>query len=281
MAMLRNFRIQTKLVFLISLISSMMVLIGYIGIDAAAQLSNSMRQITLSGSKALLAARMNQDILAINRAEFRVTADPSRETFQLVKQFIGEKRAEYDSRVNQLAKTADEAQLQNLAAISVDYRIFLTGVESLLSTVDEHGKEVTSDGTRKAIFTEAMSSRTQAEKLIASVKSLADAAADSNEKRAQESQNLYDNLRWMLVLISCVGIALGVGFGFALSRFGIVKPIAMIVATLRRLADGDRRHGTGRRDWRHCQDCPGLQGQSGSDQGPRSGAGRSQEQSGG
>jgi methyl-accepting chemotaxis protein len=237
--MLNNFRIQTKLAFLLAWIGSVTILISYVGIDAAQRLSNSTREITQRGNEALLAARMNQNILQISRAEFRVTADPSPETAQEVKRIISEKRAEYDARVTQLTKTADTSQSQLLAAISSDYQNFLKSVDNVLHAVDAHGKDIVLVDAQKAIFTEVISSRADAEKLIASVKSLADATSASNEQAVQASQRLYEDIRWWLIILSIVGIALGAGFGFFLAQFGISAPIARIVTILRRLAEGD------------------------------------------
>jgi methyl-accepting chemotaxis protein len=237
--MLANFRIRTKLIFLISWISGVTMVISYIGIDAAQQLSKSTADVTRSGGEALLAARMNQDILAINRAEFRVTADPTPETIRQVRQVIEEKRTEYEERAARLTKSADPKQSERLASVAEDYRLFLTGLDKVLHAIDARGKEVTLSEAGKVIFSQAMDSRMQAEKLIASVKSLADAAAESSERMALESQKLYGSLREMLILISAAGIAIGVGFGFALSQYGISRPIGTIVAMLRRLADGD------------------------------------------
>jgi methyl-accepting chemotaxis protein len=237
--MLSNFRIRTKLIFLLSWIGGVTILISYVGIDAAQQLSGSTREITQSGNDALLAARMNQDILEINRAEFRVTADPSPETAREVKRIISERRAAYDARVTQIAKTADASQTQRLAAISGDYQVFLKSLDDVLHAVDAHAKDVVLGDAEKAIFAETVSSRVDAEKLIASVKSLADAASASNEQTVQASQRLYESIRWWLIVLSVVGIALGAGFGFFLAQFGISAPIAMIVTVLRRLAEGD------------------------------------------
>jgi methyl-accepting chemotaxis protein len=237
--MLSNFRIRTKLTFLLVWISGVTILISYVGIDAARQLSDATREITQSGNGALLAARMNQDILALSRAEFRVTADPSPETAKEVRQIIGERRAEYETRVTQIAKTADARQSQLLAAISSDYQVFLKSVDDVLHAVDIHGKDVARGDAAKAIFTETITSRADAEKLIASVKSLADAASADNEQTVQASQHLYENIRWWLIVLSMIGITLGTGFGFALAQFGISAPIAMIVTVLRRLAEED------------------------------------------
>jgi len=237
--MLRNFRIRTKLLFLVALISGVTILISYFSIDAARQLNIAAHDIAASGGEALAAARMNQDILAIGRAEFRVTADPSPQTVQDVKVLVTDRRAQFEQRAASLAKTADAEQARQLAAISADYQPFLKGVESLLRAVDLNAKDVTSGDASKKIFTEAMGSRGEQEKLLATVKSYADAAATQNDRTAAASEALYGTLRSALIVGSIIGIALGGAFGFFLSQYGISKPIAMIVAVLRRLAEGD------------------------------------------
>ena len=237
--MLSAFRIRTKLVILVGIISAVTVLVSYFSIDAARQLNMAAQNISETGGEALVAARMNQDILAIGRAEFRVTADPSPQTIEEVKKLANERRAQFEKRASDLTKTADPNQARLLAAVSVDYQTFQKGLEKLLRAVDANASAVASSDAGKAIFTEAMSSRAEQEKLIATVKAFADAAATSNDETAQASQSLYDSLRSMLIIGSLIGIAFGGAFGFLLSQYGISKPVAMIVAVLRRLAEGD------------------------------------------
>ena len=237
--MLSMFRIRTKLLILVAVISSVTILISYFSIDAAGQLNTAAHNIAATGGEALSAARMNQDILAIGRAEFRVTADPSPQTIQDVKQLINERRQQFEQRSAALAKSADATQSRQLAAVSADYQIFLKGVEDLLGAVDKNAQDVTSSDGRKAIFTVAMSSRAEGEKLVATVKSFADAAAAENDQTAAASQALYGTLRFALIVGSIIGVVLGGAFGFFMSQYGISKPIALIVAVLRRLADGD------------------------------------------
>ncbi|HEV2673402.1 MAG TPA: methyl-accepting chemotaxis protein [Aliidongia sp.] len=237
--MLSSFRIRTKLLLLVGLISGITVLLSYLSIDAASQLNTAAHDISETGGEALLAARMNQDILAIGRAEFRVTADPSPATAEAVKQLIVERRAQFEQRSSQLATTANAEQAKRLADISTDYRTFQKGLDGLLLAVDANAKDVVASDAGKAIFNSAMGSRAEQEKLIATVKAFADAAAVSNDETTRASQALYGSLRSMLIIGSIIGIAFGGAFGFFLSQYGISKPIAMIVAVLRRLAEGD------------------------------------------
>jgi methyl-accepting chemotaxis protein len=126
-----------------------------------------------------------------------------------------------------------------LAAISKDYQAFATGLDAVLRTVDAHAKDASISDGQKAIFTETMKSRADAETAIATVKAFADAAAASNAETEHAAQALYQTVRTTLIGASLAGIAIGAVLGFLLSQYGISKPIAMIVAVLRRLAEGD------------------------------------------
>ncbi|GGF35137.1 methyl-accepting chemotaxis protein [Aliidongia dinghuensis] len=237
--MLANVRIKTKLLVLVALISAVTLAISYMAIDAAQQLSAAASDIAETGKEALTAARMNQDLLAINRAEFRMTADPSPETVQAARQVISDRRAEFEARAARLVKTSDAEQTRLLETVTKDYQAFITGLDAVLRAVDAHAKDASISDSQKAIFAEAMKNRAEAETAIATVKAYADAADASNAATAKASQALYETISTTLVVASLVGIAAGLALGFFLSQYGISKPIAMIVALLRRLAEGD------------------------------------------
>jgi methyl-accepting chemotaxis protein len=67
----------------------------------------------------------------------------------------------------------------------------------------------------------------------------------------QASQRLYESIRWWLIVLGIICIALGTGFGFVPAQYGISTPIATIVTVLRQLAERDFSVavvGTGRGD---------------------------------
>ena len=237
--MLSTFRIRTKLLFIVLLVSAVTLAITFIAVDAARQLSSSAQTIGEDGVKAVRGTRMAQDVMQINRAEFRLAVDPSRDTFDSVKQSIGNLRGQFETRIEQLKSDADAKQLQTLAEASDGYSTYVKDIDAMFRTVEQVSKSVDLSDSQKLIRDEALKGRSDAEKLLATLKSYADAVETQNVDAVRAGRNLYENVRMILIAASVLGILLGGVFGFLLSQYGISKPIAMIVAVLRRLADGD------------------------------------------
>ena len=237
--MLSTFRIRTKLLFIVLLVSAVTLAITVIAVDATRQLSSSAQAIGEDGVKAVRGTRMAQDIMQINRAEFRLAVDPSRDTFDSVKQSIGNLREQFEKRIEQLKSGADAKQLQTLAEAGNGYSTYVKDIDAMFRTVEQVSKSVDLSDGQKLIRDEALKGRGDAEKLLATLKGYADAVETQNMDAVRAGRDLYENVRTILIAASVLGILLGGGLGFLLSQYGISKPIAMIVAVLRRLADGD------------------------------------------
>ncbi|MBK8210305.1 MAG: hypothetical protein IPK78_10360 [Rhodospirillales bacterium] len=76
MSWLANFRILPKLLALIAFLSVVAISIVLLAIDSLESLATSAREMRTSASEALTVARMNQNMLASNRAEYRMALDP-------------------------------------------------------------------------------------------------------------------------------------------------------------------------------------------------------------
>ncbi|HEV2675837.1 MAG TPA: methyl-accepting chemotaxis protein [Aliidongia sp.] len=237
--MLSTFRIKTKLLFIVLLVSAVSIVTTTIAIVATKQLSVSAHAIGEDGVKAVRGTRMAQDIMQINRSEFRLAVDPSSETFASVKQSIGNLRQQFEKRVAQLKDGAGARQLQVLAEADAGYQTYVKDIDALFHTVEQVSKTIELTDSQKAIRNEALKGRADAEKLLATLKGFADGMESDNAAAVDAGQALYENVRSMLIAASGLGILLGCTFGYLLSHYGISKPIAAIVAVLRRLADGD------------------------------------------
>ncbi|MGY3124264.1 flagellar basal body-associated protein FliL [Bradyrhizobium sp. S3.14.4] len=74
MHFLGRFRILSKILGIVLLLCGIGAAIAWIGVSALSDLSEKADVMSTAAKRALLAARANQNVIALNRAEFRSCA---------------------------------------------------------------------------------------------------------------------------------------------------------------------------------------------------------------
>ena len=75
MHFLGRFRILTKILFVVGVLAALIAGVAYIAIDALAIQNDNAKKLTWAATRTLLAARANQNVIAMNRAEYRIALD--------------------------------------------------------------------------------------------------------------------------------------------------------------------------------------------------------------
>ncbi|MGY4503757.1 methyl-accepting chemotaxis protein [Bradyrhizobium sp. GM24.11] len=206
--------------------------------------------MSTAAKRALLAARANQNVIALNRAEFRSALDPSDENRLAARTVIQEQLKEYAERFSQISETPDEKAKAMLPAVQEAFAAYKAQMDKTLAVIDDEKANKISDSAVR-LRESAMKSRAAAESLREQVRALADRLNARVEERAKETQGQYEATSRLLVILAAVGIMLGAALGFLIGQFGIAQPICAIVALLQQLAAGDYEvaiHSTGRKD---------------------------------
>src|SRR5580693_5732565 len=105
MHFLGRFRILTKILAIVVLLSGIAGLMAYLGISALADLSDKADLMSGAAQRALTAARANQNVIALNRAEFRSALDPRDENRLAAREVIETQLKQYQERIDDVAKT--------------------------------------------------------------------------------------------------------------------------------------------------------------------------------
>ncbi|MDU6138529.1 MAG: methyl-accepting chemotaxis protein, partial [Bradyrhizobium sp.] len=79
MSLLSRFRVLTKILAIVILMAGVAGTISWFAIDALATVAEGAALMKSAANRALLAARANQNVIALNRAEFRAALDPRNE----------------------------------------------------------------------------------------------------------------------------------------------------------------------------------------------------------
>ena len=246
-----NFKILVKVLIVVGLMSLINIVLGIVSIDRLSSLSRDADEINIAGGEALTGARANQNLLALNRAEFRIAADPSSNEVAEVERNVQEQRKRFEERIAKLKTTAGPRQTELLAAVDAAYATYRAELDDTFQVARRNGAQITNDKARQEIVASTMSSRAAADKLQAAVRAYSDYTDQKSKAIADAANERADQTQWMVKVLVVLGVLGGIALGYLIAAFGIGRPIAASVGSLRLLAKGNLAtdiYGVGRKD---------------------------------
>lgn len=245
-----RFRILTKILAIIvvlSLITGVMAWIGVSSLHAVSDRSDTMKR---SAERALLATRANNNVVSMNRAEFRSAIDPRDENRLAARVVIDEQVKQLEERLAEIAKTRDEKTQALLPAVTSALAAYQAQQKQTLHSVDEAKSADISQSAMK-LRDAAMKSQAAAEALRVAIRAVAtrmDERVVENNKAAEEE---YASASRLLEILAVGSVLFGLLFGFIVGQYGVAGPIRAAVELLKQLAGGKYGvdvHGTERGD---------------------------------
>jgi methyl-accepting chemotaxis protein len=238
MSLLSRFRILTKILFVVLLLSVVAGAIAFVGINALDELNDTTKELNQNADSSVLAARMNVALVSINRAEFRMATDPRPEARKESQQEIDTALKLFGDRLKKLVELNNPATKAHAAAIQERWAKYVQNVEATTKTAETVKSFEMTDELAKLRQT-VVASSAAAEHLRAALRGLnedfekrmRDATAAANDK--------YNAVTKLMIMVAAIGIALGLGVGVFIGQFGIAGPMRALVIALQRLAKGE------------------------------------------
>ena len=237
MSFLANFRVLTKVLAIICVLSLITGIMAWLGISSLHSVSDRAGTMARSAERALLATRANNNVVAMNRAEFRSALDPRDENRLAARATIDEQLKQLDERLAEVSKTSDEKTQALLPAVRSALSAYQSQMKQTLQSVDD-AKSVEVTQSAAGLRDAAMKSRAAAEALQIAIRAVAtrlDQRVMENNKAAEDE---YASASRLLVILSVGSVVFGLAFGFAVGQYGIAKPIRAVVELLQQLAAG-------------------------------------------
>ena len=237
MHFLGRFRILSKILGIVVLLCGIGAAIAWIGISALGDLSEKADVMSTSARRSLLAARANQNVIALNRAEFRSALDPRDDNRLAAREVINAQLKQYQERFDEVSQTPDEKAKALLPGVRDAFSVYKTQMDATLATIDAEKSAKLSESADKLRDT-ALKSRAAAENLQGKVRELADRLNARVEEKSKEAREQYESTSRFLIILASLGVVIGGVLGFVIGQYGIAKPIRMIVGVLQDLASG-------------------------------------------
>lgn len=244
-------KIVHKVLLLVTVISLTSLAMSLISYNNLSNLGGLTRAVDQSGDRALAGAKLRQDVIALNRAEFLVASFPSGAIIARTADAATERQATMAALIQQLRAGAAPDHAGWINEIESAYKEYLISWNNTLTQARENGPKVETNNAQIAIRKAALDSRSVVERLETAIGDYADLLSTASDRMATEAEQQADDTRTLMLALALGGIALGMMLGLVIGHWGIAKPIRHAVSSLQRLAAGDIDtpiYGMGRRD---------------------------------
>ncbi|WP_084462562.1 methyl-accepting chemotaxis protein [Oceanibaculum pacificum] len=236
---LGKFSIGSKVSAIIITLGLVIVGVAGAGIYAMNEMQRLSKAVETAAGDAAEGNRMTQLVTSLNRAEFRIAADPSPENLAELKGTIEHERNALAERLRQAAETAGPRRKAQLATVSQAYENYLRGLQVTVETAERNGAGVTLGMLQAGILEKVQENREEAGTLNDTIRDyvvLADSIAAENVAQSEET---FVQISTLLIAVSLIGLLVGATLGFVIARYGVIAPIRKIVSALQELAKGN------------------------------------------
>jgi methyl-accepting chemotaxis protein len=245
MSLLANFRVLTKILAVVILMTLIATSITWLGVSSLKSLSNATDRMELTASQALMAQRLAVNLLAINRAEFQVSTDPRADNKKTAQDTVEAESKVFAQRLQwfkeKVKRPAIRAQLAEVESDWATYEKELTATFRAAEAVTSFQMTAEMDRLRS----EAVSSGELANKVRVKLRALAEGLDQDVADVSSDATSEYQWVSKLMIVAASIGIVLGLTIGFMVGQFGIAKPMRGLVGLLQRMAKGDDIEITG------------------------------------
>ena len=238
MSVLSRFRVLTKILAVLFLMTGTAAGMAWFSIHALGTLNEVIGNMDARAKRALVAALANQSAIMINRAEYRIAMDPRPENKEAARKVIDQETKNFEERIENVGQSRDEQTRAMVPAIKQSFASYSKNVERTLSLADGL-KDVQLSGSTEKLRESVVDGRAQADKLQQAMRAVADRLNSEVDSYAKDGAEEYQSTSRLLIIVASICILVGLSAGFLVGQYGIAKPIVAIVELLRTLANGD------------------------------------------
>ncbi|MEQ8603173.1 MAG: methyl-accepting chemotaxis protein [Marivibrio sp.] len=236
---LANARITTKQLFIVAILSFSTLAVAGVGVYALLHLGEQRLRAERANGEALAGARLNRDVVLLNRAEYNIAADPTAANLADAKATIAEVRERFKERLARVEETADPRQSALLSEVETRFAAYLQGLENTVETAQEVSKTATLTAGQLQMLGAVRASRDEASALRDVVRDFSGYSDQKAERIVVESADAATAIKMLLIAAALIGVLGGALVAWIIARRTIAKPLAGSVAALKRLAEDD------------------------------------------
>ena len=245
MSFLSRFRVLTKILAIVCLLSTVAVGITWLGVSSLKMLADATHEMDVKANESLMAQRLVTSLLAINRAEFELSSDPTPDVKKATRQTADEEAKLFLQRMKWLQETATKPETKaQLSELETGWETYSKDLNATFQAADAV-KDFKITPEMEKLRQEALASTRVADQLHDKLRVLAKAFDESVNKASKGAENEYRRVSELMIIAAAIGIVLGLAAAFMIGQFGVAKPMRALVALLQRMAQGEAVDITG------------------------------------
>ena len=239
MSILSRFRIITKILAVIGILSVAAVFITALGIASLKQIAEQTGLVSRTSDEALLVSRINTNLQAVSANLYRLAGDPRPESRNAAEAEIKDELDSFRKRfatLNGLVVSADSKA--RLAKISNDMEVLNSGLKNVYQAAD---------GVQNFQMTQEMQqvrdAAGSAGKMVGELRNALRGMMEIYGKRVVDVNNdaseAYLRVSTLMMITAAGSILVSLLLGFLIGQYGVAKPVRALVILLQKLAGGD------------------------------------------
>ncbi|MDR3517964.1 MAG: HAMP domain-containing methyl-accepting chemotaxis protein [Azospirillaceae bacterium] len=208
-------------------------MVAALSLVSLSQMHNTLNEVGTAGRAALLAARMNTNVQAMNALQATLAADPSAAALAATPAKL---KAEHDLFVNRETEiqriASDGAALDLLKQVDDKERRFLADAATVLVAAGNAADRTALVAASRSTANDAAELREAVRAFFARVETVSDAALQTGEQIA--ATRSLD-----MALLAGFTLVFGIGLALLVAIIGVVRPLAACVRGVETLAAGN------------------------------------------
>ncbi|WP_371999197.1 methyl-accepting chemotaxis protein (plasmid) [Tistrella mobilis] len=248
MIAIHNLKISRKILMIIAVMAVVSIVIALVAQSGMRDLIGATQALKEASLNVRDAARSNQSVIDMNRAEYRIAADAR--TFDRSKEEALAARTRFETLLASTKSRATPDELALIQRVEEQSRTYYDQLDGTFRVAVQAGDRTLS-AAQTAVVDEVNASGVASAELRKRVSALVDATVDRADQTYEMAEDLGQRTTMILIVIAGAGVVLGISLGLLISSRGIVQPLMGTVKGLEGLAAGDlgiEVHGTERRD---------------------------------
>src|SRR5246127_5848718 len=151
MHFLARFRVLTKILGIVAMLTVLLGTVAYLAIAALAAQNDNAEKMAAAAKRSLMAARANQSVIALNRAEFRGALDPSNENRSAAQEVIVEQLKLFHERMEEVRKTPDSQAQAMLSGVDEAFSAYEQSLKATMAAAEAASTAKITDSAEKLL----------------------------------------------------------------------------------------------------------------------------------
>ncbi|SBV93509.1 Chemotaxis sensory transducer [uncultured Alphaproteobacteria bacterium] len=248
MVSIHNLRISGKIGIVIAVLAFASATISAVGYYGLSELAVAADRINEYGNMTRIGARMNDNLTAMNRAEYRFAANPT-EADDIIRA-MRDAETKFAERLDRLSQKVDPERRAPLERIRKDFEAYRAELKGTIEVAARH-KNAELSVAQREVYASVQDSVKVLRPLTQEVGKFVDDMDEAGNRVVEDAAAQAAMLNRLMIGVAAAGILFGVFLGLAIARVGLVNPIAAIINVLKQLAGGNLSceiAGTARKD---------------------------------